>query len=710
MIFPRWRSAHQGIRKRSSCSFLRWHLFCAQDLRGACDSLQHEWRKRRNRLWSRSHRYSKNWSRTKKSVSSSPLRWKYAPLPSEMMNLMLYFQATSPIRAWGVMIRSRSIHVHILERTLWCARHDIAYNDISSWKEEWCMKCDHENECTTSSVHKCHSAPCVSTHPRVIRKRDKHWNWDCISSLKSTLHKSAIVNVPACASSLWSATFTRANFKAPGRLRWTNFGWIVDCWRDLSGLRTLHRRSILPPDCLRIRISSRPIQFLLHLKFDIFFSWSARNVSVQRPKKRLPTQNTFSSRIEPWWRVWIWCSATPTTSISRSFLFQVSNQRSKHMGPRSNSPLQSSYLGRSCIASPRLCFFVLRRDTPLFDEGSCHKQVTFWGWYRQPQSRYVAAHRPIWLCTHFFDAREDRTRPSRPYRICLDPGTPWRWLSVSVIACGSRRCRDVLRIKTIPPDSQLCRTVRDSAFQTTEEQDYLSWPGVTSLSSSRASRRYSARRDVHAKKRDPYVDVFFRIKTFIQSSWFWTVFTILLNFWRIWSDQRWYASVLAIFTLCREDRCHEVDFWSRAVRHTAFLLEIVACAVEWFSFEYVWLFFILKSKALTCWFQWFLNWTIVIFRCVEYVNWFMQMLNVAPHLSDCSICHDYEYILRFAWILEKEKRSVEYAYLLQILAFERFNICHQDEIYFGVPRWDRHSVWLRKNHIDWIDIFRDIKE
>ena len=211
------------------------------------------------------------------------------------------------------------------------------------------------------------------------------------------------------------------------------------------------------------------------------------------------------------------------------FLFQVSNQRSKHLDPPSNSPLQSSYMGRSCIASPRLCFFVLRRGTPLIDEESCHKQATFWGWDRQPQSRNAAALRPIWLCTHFFDVRGDRTSPSRPYRICLNPDTSWRWLSVSVIACRSRRGRDVLRINTIPPDSQLCRTVRDSAFQTTEEQDYLTCPGATSLSSSRASRRYSARRDVHAKKRDPCVDVFFRIRVFIQSSWLRTVFAILLN-------------------------------------------------------------------------------------------------------------------------------------------------------------------------------------
>ena len=68
------------------------------------------------------------------------------------------------------------------------------------------------------------------------------------------------------------------------------------------------------------------------------------------------------------------------------------------------------------------------------------------------------------------------------------------------------------------------------------------------------------------------------------------------------SDQRWYASVLAIFTLCREDGFHEVDFWSRVVRHTASLWWFCSCAVNFF--EYVRLLFILKSKALTYWFQW----------------------------------------------------------------------------------------------------------
>ena len=104
------------------------------------------------------------------------------------------------------------------------------------------------------------------------------------------------------------------------------------------------------------------------------------------------------------------------------------------------------------------------------------------------------------------------------------------------------------------------------------------------------------------------------------------------------SDQRWYASVLAIFTLCREDGFHEVDFWSRVVRHTASFWGFCSCAVNFF--EYVRLFFILKSKASTYWFQWCLIWTIAIFRYAEYVNWFIQLLNVTPHLSDCSICLD----------------------------------------------------------------------
>ena len=344
-------------------------------------------------------------------------------------------------------------------------------------------------------------------------------------------------------------------------------------------------------------------------------------------------------------------------------MVQVSKQRSKDLGPRSNSPLQSSDMGRSCIPSSRLCFYCFAP----WPSSLWRRVMSQTGHFLRmvsPATVTLRSCTSAHLTVHIFLWRKGGSNETVLTISNLFGSWDPMKMTLSICDClpltsGQGRSQDKhdsSRFTAMSHRSWQC-------FPDTRRAGLLDVPRSNVLVVfTRFPTLHREARRPRQKKRS--------VRRCVLPHW--SVYPVVMitnsfrdspEFWRIWSDQRWHVSVLAIFTLCRKDGYHLIDFWSWVVRHTAFFLEIVGCAVERF-FEYVWLFFNLVSKVLRCWFQWFFIWTIVIFRCAEYVNWFIQLLNVIPYLSDCSICHDYEYILRFTWILEKEKRSVEYACLL----------------------------------------------